>query len=793
MAEDPTPKTPRSIVRNHSPYCESTGPIVQEGFVASRVQALQGFSNQAQNVARSHSPLAPCPRLYSEIKPALVGADVPDTGTIKRFHTHIFLKAHRNLVRAPLTRISDIAPSLELQDRQSSPEPTMPTSPQIRGIGAKISGTKLFEDGVPASQAQKYEDRVTVPGTPYDPLSEVGRINNMTVRNSTSSEKSILRPHAIQADPVELRTALNSLPQTEDHVHEQTLKLRGSIADKLGSMVEQGWTGEDTSSIVHSDHQFAPYTTTSKSQIRGTRLDSSSDSLDEMLRLGGFSTAETRTESHHSTRQATPSYIWRKVPRTFVYGGSQKQREIQAKRSPAISTSQRSSSDFGGHYLKNESATPEGKRRARTSHGRGDSESGRSQIQPGASFNSVYNCAWDHHNNGQDHKPTKLPLLRESSIPKSGSDLTMLRDERLDQRSAALPKNATSRCSSSNTKESIRSASRSTSFFRKFPWYKVALVDKDSAVHSLSRGDCGNDRTLRATPATQLESTPNQVEVLRGTNKPRTLVGRGHEEDQVYPEVKTSSYQSPADQPAINTTMFKNKVSSQSSHQLMTSPEEITERQVPEHIQRAPVHPQDCHTASLGTWEEHLLSYPHQVFIHGAGHAQGLTRTGSSSTQPGVSSQSRPKDANVKSHRSGDIIQSFQHRGLELTEQSGTQSYTSSNAETTMLHADNGLNKGSSGLKTVRPRQGFTANSSLSSQPRSEVQSLTPKHLGTGKASLPASVPRSDQNVPIHQEARGGGGKGIKKIQVTVTFDGAEDLVVEATSRDRHEHWRTEL
>lgn len=51
-----TPASSRSIIRNHSPYCEPTGPLVQEGFVTARIQALQGFSTREQIATRSHAP-----------------------------------------------------------------------------------------------------------------------------------------------------------------------------------------------------------------------------------------------------------------------------------------------------------------------------------------------------------------------------------------------------------------------------------------------------------------------------------------------------------------------------------------------------------------------------------------------------------------------------------------------------------------------------------------------------------------------------------------------------------------
>ena len=56
-----TPASEKSPVRYHSPYCEATGPIVQDGFVASRIRTLQALSNHAFKPIRSHSPMLECP------------------------------------------------------------------------------------------------------------------------------------------------------------------------------------------------------------------------------------------------------------------------------------------------------------------------------------------------------------------------------------------------------------------------------------------------------------------------------------------------------------------------------------------------------------------------------------------------------------------------------------------------------------------------------------------------------------------------------------------------------------
>lgn len=49
------------VIRSHSPYCEAKGPIVEKGFVASRIRAIHGARNQTWVSSWSHSPMISCP------------------------------------------------------------------------------------------------------------------------------------------------------------------------------------------------------------------------------------------------------------------------------------------------------------------------------------------------------------------------------------------------------------------------------------------------------------------------------------------------------------------------------------------------------------------------------------------------------------------------------------------------------------------------------------------------------------------------------------------------------------
>ena len=809
MTEESTPKTPRSIVRNHSPYSESTGPIVQEGFVAARIRALQGFSDQVPNINRSHTPFTPCPPRWPHVrtshsppkpslapKPVLSGTDIPYTGTVKRLHTQILLKGHQKFISATgsSARSLNSVHSSEPHEQQSSFEPTTLTRPYGRG---KITGNpsaNLIKDVVSSPRVQRNQDLVTAPSTQYYQLSEAGQVDDIPAENSLPSEMFILSPHAIQADLIEPRTAWNCLPQMEDcgddYIHEPALEPRGSIADKLGSMVERGWVGSEISGQVYND-QIASHSAESESQIRSRRPgrpDSRTYSSDEMSRL-----KKTQSGSQHLTGQDALLHPEQEDPGLVANPDSQKRTKRRGKRSPAANTPQRSSSDTGVHYLKTEPATPTRDRRAWTVHYLGRSLGSHSQTwtQPYPTTWRMY--AWDRRSSELGHGSTTLPRSREGSITRSDSDQTMLGNEQLGHVSTALSIGTGSRRSSANTKQHSRSASRSTSFFKKFPWYKVALVDKQPVARNLSKESNGKNKIIRAPKVALQDPKFSQIERSRAVSKSYPLVEYGHKGDENSAETGNPQHQGQIDRQANGALSFYHRASSQSSFQLMTSPQEMDgEQRVFEDTRSATKSPHGSYPTRLNIREERLSRRLDQAVENVVGHAETPLGARPSSTQPRVSSRSGSMVTNFESPILDKFLQPLRYQVPEVEDHSRMKLCTLPDTESMGSPADSGLKKESSGSGTARTGQGFMASSSLSPQPRSEMACLTPRRLGSGTDSLLGSVHRSDQHEPASREVKGGG-KGIRKIQVTVTFDGAEDLVIEATlgKRNGHEYPRT--
>lgn len=614
-----------------------------------------------------------------------------------------------------------------------------------------------------------------MPNTPSGPLSGTDQYDNARVGNSSPSETVVLSPHAIPTDLIEPQATWNRLPQTEDrtndYVYEQALKPRGSIADRLSSIVERGW-GEGDTFCKDDDARRHSRSDLLSETSRQKKLPPYSGSL-------SVSTAELRSESQHSSGQDALRYVKQKEPLMLMNRESEKRRQRKVKRSPAIHATPRSSSDSGLHYLKTKLANPEGKRRAWTLNPFGQLISNHSQIQQEASP-----TVWPNHSDSEpDHESPESTPPHEGSIPKSGLEPTIRWES-----SEALAKTTASRRSTSNAKESTRSSSRSASFFKKFPWYKVALVNKQPVIQDLFKEGQGIDRTSESTRPAQQDPTANQVGLLRGVSKSHMPAGSGHELDENALKSKTPSNQGPMNQQAMDARTSYHKVSSKASLQLMTSPQEMNERQLLEQSQNALERPQYSQATSFKTTQDRLSGNSHQVVKDVVERTQSSTGTGLSGTQTRASPRPGSMNTRFESAMSGNILQSLESQWPGVKEHSGMQAYTSSSADSTKRHADSRPEQGSSAFRAAKAEEGFAASAHPSQQLGLKAVNLSPARLETCTDSLPAS--RSDQDGRVHREVKGKGKKGIKKIQITISFDGAEDLVIEAQpqSKDGQEH-----
>ena len=709
---------------------------------------------------------------------------MPRIGSVKHIRSEILSKDNRSLVGASgcSNRSLSYAPSFLSQEQQSSLELATPGSFFVKGRRAGNPSLKLFKDTVPSGFAQRNREHIKVPSAPSGILSEDDQIDSVPMKVSSLSGETILSPRAMQIDLVEPHATWSPFPQVDDHrssyVRQQILKPRASIADKLVSMVEQGWAEGDSSGKGYNNNELVTHALQSESYPHDSRPDRGDDSLSQKLGLrkvlshpesSSLQTAPRRGEFQHATGRHAPP---RNGLKTFVSRRSQKRTKLQAKRSPAVNTNQRSNSDFGRYYLKSGSVDPTRERRAWTSPVLDHLASKQRHIQREVSPTFWSTHIRDHRSRAQDLESTRSPPSGVGSLSRLALDSPMLGDEQLRQDSTAVSKSMVSRRSSSNTKGSTRSASRTTSFFKRFPWYTVALVDKQPVIQDSSKVSFNNYKASRSTSATQHDPTSGQIEPLTGASKSHTLVACGYAKNDNATEIGTPKNQGSIGQQAPNDLTSYYGSSSQSSIQQMTSPQETNAWRVVEQTNRTPERQQKSH-ANRGS----------SVKDRPSSRVRTLTRFPSHSGSSVVS---------LESPVSGHSSQSFQPLWPEVKEDPRMLSYDSLCADPTKLQADGKYKHGSRDSGTVELKSEFTTSRNSSNELGSKMGKSTSKRSAAWTASVPATGRKSDQDRSVRRELKGKG-NGIKKIQVTVTFDGAEDLLVEAKlkKKDERDNWTT--
>lgn len=178
------------IPRDHSPYCEATGPIVQEGFVAARIKGFQQLEENHEG-KRSHSPMIPCP--------------VPS-----------WLKIY---------------------------EPETPPK-TISTLGRNTKGG--LHQSEHSSKVQTITNRASLKSEAKDEHS----LERQKEKEAQSPANVIFEPQAI---PPEFSEAPSDSPQGQTQRQDEgdaatlqrNLRPRRSVAEKLGSLVDRGWAGYD--------------------------------------------------------------------------------------------------------------------------------------------------------------------------------------------------------------------------------------------------------------------------------------------------------------------------------------------------------------------------------------------------------------------------------------------------------------------------------------------------------------------------------------------------------------------
>lgn len=881
-----------SIQRDHSPYCEARGPIIQEGFVAQRIRALQDLQAHALAGNRSHSPMIPCPprwvRSYDALSPPrhMPLVKIPamsEYGTVKHHWASKARESRNDIARGnssagsekqvrsshnsprgvrPDERRSDsiettpsidsgtgkspgdeyikgykpyVGPSeascsnaativkqVQCRERQPGEQSATPanvtantcsidknpsdwheqsqqslhsepantvqdteSTTNVSRSGHEIEANEpqsaitrsLQSVGLTVEQAadcqsiEPDEPSATFRRSSQSKVSAVGGLSRSetteldespnpiyrTIKDPddgvkmspskytpTLSERIVLGPNPVPADLADLAVLSHCISpeRFRDNGHDDmygqnhdrtSQQARKSVADKLGSLVERGWIGCDVFGRTYDQvPNFESVPTTTK--VDDDRADSRSDSTEQKLPLfellsedahslgSSINDGSGRHEIYnHDTSQMDKATSRRLLPLNTAQSEQLKERRTHG-RSQSLSI-EIFGSDNGSLKAKSSISSPTSKRRVfslQHLHRPGRSNTESIELKHLLQDSSM--------NEMQDYVPAKLLSQEEaSSTPNPERSTSRLEQEQ----KASVPAFAepTFRHSSVPRNEYVRSSSRSTSWFKR-SWLKNLLGDRQPMLE----GNSSKEHSTTDGAHKELPTCSKQPS--RDIGNTSTLTGPDPSSEA---ENATASAV-PKSVPVISKSQEKGSVATFTDDNLISS---RNDEEIGDHVRSLSESPP---VSILEAVDHEILIEPLRRYSHK--HAE------SSSAQSKTPLTSRP--ITVPSRQS--------LRGAAVTSSRSAKSASELSGDD--LHSP-------------------TSSTSVSVQIH-KISRLSPVPLdhANGRPGPRSAAEQPKQQRPEAENARGrlGRGNSIRKIQVIISFDGTEDVVIETAA-----------
>ena len=747
-----TPASQKSPIRYHSPYCEATGPIVQDGFVASRIRTLQALSNHEFKPIRSHSPMLECPQPWQ--------------------HNHEHHTPPTPGSRAKSSAEGHDGPKSETNNDDYGNALSNRSQKQCNQVSFQTMG---LSDAVPAQrlidlrlQAPQHQAPIELPEPSAPPSPHSGAVaieDSTTIGRRTPSEDGILSPRAIPASLAEPPKAWRDSSQTgsydNDNSHNQHLRPRRSIADRLSSMVERGWVGCDVFGKAHNNREA--YESIASESTHKERVKRRSRSLEQhqqrtrplsLERHRSFSNSRVATNAQKSSIERISDEnsdnhypLGKYTPPTPVQDAM---RGMHVRKRGA----QRSTSD--AELYREENCASSSSERHRMWSLRHFSRLQRSQSQQ-FELEPISSGHGSSQGHGKQDRKTINHFL-SSGNPKSEQkqEPQALPDDQQDQGSETTSLTLTSSRASITTTHSARSAARSGSWFKKYRFLpKLVPTDNSLALWDFSNEDPNGGAAIRATGDSQQDSPVQSRVGEADSNTEVSLMEPGTTD-----EAETMPQNiSPRTTELRITASPRGSESSLMSEQMKSLIEPPTTS--------CPLFADD---ESPLRKQEH---YPPNQVDYFSEHGEYPLPT-PSPTQSKHCSRSRGTDATLAT------VVSCKTNGEGVTRHSPMNSRASTPTAQTKLRLEKSLDLISLVLShNNTPRRGSPTASPQ--QLDSDVIELPVEHL----ADPTQSSPQVDEATQTVGKGRRVSEKKIKKIQVTITLDGAEELVIEAKLQRR--------
>ena len=263
------------IVRYHSPYCEATGPIVLEGTVAARIQALQNAQRRSEKTARPLTPVSPLPtcRLTPDWRPySALGSPVSAVSggsELQRAQTQLadYVRNEPELRQEVTTGIvhnkslmfgTPIGTPRSRRRSLSTPAnrsrtPELPEDEDSPGV-ALPGLTRHSSWRKSVGQSPGVRSRKSIPSVVPIPES----------RPSTPPSKTVPRQDTWPEKPPVLRKApTNRAPETPKHARPPK-----GIVEQIGEMIDRALEGRSDSAVPSTMSRSATVYTSFSGEVR---------------------------------------------------------------------------------------------------------------------------------------------------------------------------------------------------------------------------------------------------------------------------------------------------------------------------------------------------------------------------------------------------------------------------------------------------------------------------------------------------------------------------------------------
>ena len=590
-------------------------------------------------------------------------------------------------------------------------------------------------------------------------------------REPDASEPEIFGPRPISASLADSSTLSNYFWQSDlkhnrhhckdEHSESQRLP-RKSVADNLSFLVERERL-ESTNTDVIGDRPVLPHGTSAIAYSDGgkpyeeTSFTGHEPKLSKVHSPQSLHSPGTETESpcRESPKNRSP-YSDRSDIGLPLHSCRSEQRKLSKTRKQRDSNNssiQRSSSDVEVRTAKSPEFSSVGSRRAWSlgnSHGLSGSNTEGIELH---SFGG--NEAADDHDCGKERNAVAPPSLQELLGSRSSDEGSILEHKRHRKPSASASLGPKSRRSSSGRSKSYRSVSRSTSWFRK-SWFNPFGGDERSVVEDLSPEAPISTSASRTTDGAQQGFFPFPEQSAQDGVTNHSAAGHDYQ--------------------------GKSTASTNSAKRTLQKPNSKKEKAVPEYRVDESDRAKEARQSRGHSWSPQEVT---PTFGLPAVDHQTVAEL------PEVSSPKYAKSSSGSSHVSAKsrsiAVPVRQSSKKAPTSPSKAASLISAKSHGSLPLEGNMLDEASA---SHLPSQKSSSSNSIELHRSSRDSPVASRSSNTGRAPRPeAGSPQQQPQVDYGQRGSKGRGRGITSIQVIISFDGADDLVIEAGAGVAGGHW----